>query len=238
MLNIDEIAPVPLFVKLPRQRRGRGPGTYVRTVDVAPTIADVLGWRLPYRADGRSAFSRAVKRRRSVLMIKREFTGRLRISAGELARRRAALLRLRLRRFGSGSWDRLYTGIGPNRALIGRAVAELAVAPGGSGGLKATIAGARDMRSVDPRSLVLPTQVAGPIAGGEASTTRDVAVAVNGRIEAVGRSFHLHVEADEADRAGESFAVMVPERSMRPGRNRVEVFEVVGGTSLRLLGTS
>jgi hypothetical protein len=236
MLNIDEIAPVPLFVKTPRQRRGRTLRSHVRTVDIAPTIADVLGWRLPYRADGRSAFSRAVKRRRSVLMIKREFTGRLRISARELARRRAALLRLRLRRFGSGDWDRLYTGIGPNRALIGRRVAELARQS--AAGPKATIVRAGDMRAVDPGSRILPTQIAGPIASGERDATRDVAVAINGRIEAVGRSFHLQVEADEADRAGESFAVMIPERALRPGRNRVEVYEVVGGRSLRLLGAN
>jgi len=236
MSNIDEIAPVPLFVKAPRQRRGRAPRTYVRTVDVAPTIADVLGWRLPYPADGRSAFSRVVKRRRHVTMIKREFDGRLRISARELARRRAALLQLRLRRFGSGDWDRLYTGIGPNRSLIGLPVANLAAQPASA--LKATIVGARTMRAVDPRSPVLPTQVAGPIAGGDPGATRDIAIAVNGRVEAVGRSFHLEVEADQADRAGESFAVMVPERAMRPGRNRVEVFEVVGGNSLRPLGSS
>ncbi len=236
MSNIDEIAPVPLFVKLPGQRHARAPRSYVRTVDVAPTIADVLGWRLPYRVDGRSAFSRAVARRRSVLMIKREFTGRLRISAAELERRRGALLRLRLRRFGAGGWDRLYTGIGPNRSLIGRRVADLASQPPGA--LRATIVGARDMRRVDPRSRVLPTQVAGPIAGGDAGATRDIAIAVNGTIEAVGRSFHLRVEPDEADRAGEGFAVMVPERAIRPGRNRVEVYEVVGGASLRLLGAS
>jgi hypothetical protein len=31
---------------------------------------------------------------------------------------------------------------------------------------------------------------------------------------------------------------MVPERSIRPGRNRVEVFEIVAGGKLRLLGHS
>ena len=237
MRNIDELAPVPLFVKAPRQRRGRAPRSYVRTTDVAPTIADLLGWRLPYRADGRSAFSRAVRKRRTAMVIEREFTGRLHISARELERRRRALLRLRLRRFGSGDWDSLYTGIGPNRALIGRRVADLARTPGT--GLRATIAGGEAMRAVEPRSRVLPTQVAGSIAGSPAGEARDLAVAVNGRIEAVGRSFHLRVEASQDDRTGESFATMVPERALRPGRNLVELFEVVGGgKSLRPLGSN
>ena len=47
---------MPLFVKRPGQRRGRVSDVYARTLDVTPTIADVLGWRLGYRADGHSAF--------------------------------------------------------------------------------------------------------------------------------------------------------------------------------------
>ena len=57
--NIDEIAPVPLFIKAPGQTRGRTSSAYARTVDVVPTIADVLNFRMPYRTDGRSAFSRS-----------------------------------------------------------------------------------------------------------------------------------------------------------------------------------
>jgi hypothetical protein len=237
MGNIDELAPVPLFVKAPGQKRGRAPRSYGRTTDVLPTIADVLGWRMPYRADGRSAFSRAVRRRRGAMVIERGFTGRLHISAGELEQRRRALLRLRLRRFGSGDWDRLYTGIGPNRALLGRRVSDLPRVAGA--GPRASIIGAYAMRNVQPRSRVLPTQVAGSIAGSGPTDTRDLAVAVNGTIEAVGQSFHLRVEPVEEDRQGESFAVMVPERAIRPGRNVVELFEVTaGGKALRPLGST
>ena len=50
--NIAEVAPVPLFVKAPGQRQGRTDRAYVSTLDVVPTIADVL--RLgPPLADGR-----------------------------------------------------------------------------------------------------------------------------------------------------------------------------------------
>jgi Sulfatase len=234
--NIDELAPVPLLVKAPGQRRGRALRSYARTTDVVPTMADLLGWRMPYRADGRSAFSRAVRRRRTAMVIERDFSRRMTISAAALERRRAALLRTRLRRFGWGTWDRLYTGIGPNRELIGRRAGELPRAPRGS--VRASIVGGAAMANVSRRSLVLPTQVAGPIRGARGRETRDLAVAVNGTIEAVGRSFHLRVPARQSARAGESFAVMVPESSMRPGRNAVEVFEVVGGGKLRPLASS
>ena len=238
MRNIDELAPVPLFVKAPRQRRGRTLPWYVRTTDVAPTIADLVNARLPYRADGRSAFSAAVRARRGGMVIRRDFRGRLRISARELERRRGALLRTRLRRFGHGDWDSLYTGIGPSRELIGRQVAELPRAAEGNGALRAEIADAAALRAVERDSLVRPTQIAGTIAGGGANDTRPIAVAVNGTIEATGFTFHLRLPKAQRPRTGESFAVMVPERSIRPGRNRVEIFEIVGGNLLRLLGSS
>ena len=62
--NIDEVAPVPLFVKAPGQRVGRTDSAYAATIDIVPTMADVLNVRMPYRADGRSAFSSFVRGRR------------------------------------------------------------------------------------------------------------------------------------------------------------------------------
>lgn len=225
--NIDEIAPVPLFIKAPGQRRGSTSGTYVRTTDIVPTIADILNFRMPYRADGRSAFSRSVRRRRSVRMIRRDFSSTITVQAGSMERRRRANVRAKLRLFGSGDVRSLYTGIGPNRALIGRNTADLR--PAGLGKVRATIKGAADLRSVNTRSLILPAQIAGPVRGGRRGQKRDVAVAVNGHVEAVGRSFYLRGSRQE------SFAVNVPEASLRPGRNTVEVFQVSRGR-LRLIG--
>jgi len=235
MGNIDELAPVPLFVKAPRQKRGKVVRSYVRTTDVAPTIADLVNARLPYPADGRSAFSRTVRARRGAMIIKRDFSRRLHISAADLERRRAALLKTRLRRFGSGDWDSLYTGIGPSRQLIGQPVAGLPRVAASK--LQAGIVNAVAMRTVRRDSRVRPTQIAGSIVGGAGPRdTRAIAVAVNGTIEATGLSFHLRLPKAERARTGESFAVMVPERSIRIGRNHVEVFEIVGGRKLRLLG--
>lgn len=234
MANIDELAPVPLFVKAPRQKRGKVVRSYVRTTDVAPTIADLVNARLPYPTDGRSAFSRAVRARRGAMIIKRDFSRRLHISAGALERRRAALLRARLRHFGHGDWDSLYTGIGPSRALIGRPVAELPRVAASR--VQASLVRAVDLRSVRRDSLVRPTQIAGAIVGGTGDETRDLAIAVNGTVEATGVSFHLNLPKAQRARTGERFAVMVPERAIQTGRNRVEVFEIVGGDRLRPLG--
>ena len=220
--NVHELTPVPLFVKAPGQRAGRVSRAYAQTLDVTPTIADVLGVRLGYRTQGRSAFSRAVRRRRGVAVTTREFTGIVRISGKRWEARRRAVVRRRLRQLGSGDWTSLYTGIGPHRELVGRRVAGLARAA--AKGVRASIAQAASYDHVRRPGGIVPAQVAGSLEG--ASTPgpgRAIAVAVNGRIEGVGRTFQL------LGRPGEHFAVNVPEAALANGRNVVEVFEITRG---------
>ena len=63
--NLSTVAFIPLFVKLPGQTRGRVIDRRVTTVDILPTIADVLGVKVPWRLDGSSALppARALGRR-------------------------------------------------------------------------------------------------------------------------------------------------------------------------------
>ena len=224
--NVEQITPVPFFLKAPGQRRGRIDRSLVSTLDVTPTIADVLNIRLPYRASGHSAFSRTVRRRGQVRLPTRDFSRIVRISGKRWRQRRRGYVRGRLGRFGFGV-SGLFNRIGPARELVGRPLASLRVR--GKGRVGATLAFSRGFRSVRRSTGVVPTQVAGDIKGARRGEKRSIAVAVNGRIEAVGRSFYLH-----GDRT-EHFAVMVPEEAMREGRNGVEVFEVLRGGALRRL---
>ena len=101
-----------------------------------------------------------------------------------------------------------------------------------AGGVHATLSLARSFSRVRRTCGVVPCQIAGRINGSGPRGVRDIAVAVNGRIEAVGRSFHLRGENVE------SYSVMVPEASLREGRNTVEVLEVDGGGRMALLARS
>jgi hypothetical protein len=227
--SVDELTPVPMIVKRPGQRRGRVSDTLARTLDVTPTIADVLGVPLGYRADGRSAFGRAARRSRTVRLTTRDFDSVVRISGRRWEARRRKIVRRRLREFGWGDHG-LYTGIGPNQELLGRSTAGLPRADASR--VRATIADEAVLRRVRRASGVVPSQVAGDLKGGSAGDRRAIAVAVGGRIEAVGWSFHL--DGDPV----EHYSVMVPEAAIRNGHNRVEVFEVARGNSLRLLARS
>jgi hypothetical protein len=101
-----------------------------------------------------------------------------------------------------------------------------------AGAVSASIAAGGSFGRVRRDSGLVPAQVAGSLRGGSPGEERDLAVAVNGRIEAVGRSFHLTGDATEY------FAINVPEAALREGRNRIEVFEVTGSGKLRRLARS
>jgi hypothetical protein len=226
--NVDELGPVPLIVKRPGPPRRSVSGALARTLDVTPTIAGVLDVPLGYRADGRSAFSRAVRSRRTVSIVKRDFSEVVRLAKRSWLERRAAVVRRRLGELGSGDWPSLFSAYGPHRELIGMHVRRLRAA----GGTRATLSLERSFANVRRSSGVVPCQVAGRIHASDGRSARDIAVAVNGRIEAVGRSFRLRGEQVE------SYSVMVPAAALHDGRNRVEVLEVGRDGPVALLASS
>jgi hypothetical protein len=57
--NAEEVLAVPLLVKRPHQTRGSVIDRTVETIDVLPTIADVLRVDVPWQMDGRSVFDPA-----------------------------------------------------------------------------------------------------------------------------------------------------------------------------------
>ncbi|MFN2616503.1 MAG: sulfatase-like hydrolase/transferase [Thermoleophilaceae bacterium] len=232
--DIDEIAPVPFFLKAPGQTAGRVERGYGGTIDIAPTIAALMQLPINWHVDGRSRLG-GPRRPRIVRMPTRSFNGVLRIGGRELERRRKANIRRRARRYGTGAGSFLHFGSpwttvyreGPRPSLVGRRLSGLRRLPSAEA---AQFAGGERWRSVRPRAAVVSTQVAGWIPGGRRAGRRIVAAAVNGRIQSVARTFRFEGAAVEL------FSLMVPDSSLRTGRNRVELFEVRGrGRSLRLL---
>ncbi len=216
--NIDEVAPIPVFIKAPHQRSGRINPVVLRATDVLPTVARILHWHLGWRTDGRPASSRVVRQRRRVRMTVRDFSHVVDIKLSAFNRRRRANLRRRLGLFGSGR-ESLFR-IGPHPELLGRSPASLpAAAPGAT---QAVIGDADAYRSVDLTAPQIPIWFAGELRGPGSGGTRSVAVSVNGRIAATGRTFHLDGEAVER------FSMLFPEDSLRQGENDVSLYEITG----------
>jgi hypothetical protein len=228
--NAEQIASIPLFIKAPGQREGTVNSAYAETVDIVPTVFDVLNVEPRVRMDGRSAFAAEVQRRRTVRILERGTFRPLRFTADEWERGKAAALERKLRLFGVGRDGplRLFR-IGPHPELLSRPVRSFPVEQ--SVGARFVDAAAYDR--VNLRSSTVPAWVTGHLQGVPAG--RDVAIAVNGRIAAVTRSFQLATGSETL------FAGMVPESSFRTGRNRVELFELrrAGAkVKLRRLGTA
>ena len=200
--NVGEIAPVPLFVKAPRQRGGGVDDSDVETTDVLPTVARQLAIRLPWKTDGVPAGSSP---RRATLTVRRQDDGgEVRVGRRRLERLRDEAVRTRLATFGRG----LYA-LGPHPSLIGRPLSSSRRAPG----VRTVLDSPRRYAGVDPAARTIPVDVTGSVEGGQ-PRSRPLAVAVNGIVAATGWTI---TNASE-----EYFTILVPASSLRRGRNSVE----------------
>jgi hypothetical protein len=235
--NVEDLAPVPLLVKLPRERRGRVIDRHVETIDVFPTILQLARVPSPARIDGGSLLRPDTAQARSARVFHRvgkdlnTVGGHYTFEVDALERRRHAAVRRKLALFGSGGGRdpaALYL-IGPYAELVGRRAATLPRVPGPA---TAVIHQAADLAQVDPSSGFVPGEITGEIPDGRPGGGRPIAVVVDGAIAATGRTFSL------AGSQVENFETIVPERTFQRGANQVRVFEIVvrrGASALRPL---
>ncbi len=215
--NAGEILPIPLFVKLPGQRVGRVSDRNVESVDVLATVLDALGGRSPAPLDGHSALDPDAPERPRKTAFRDGPGGRQRVSLPRVLPGRNESARRIARLFDAGHPEGLYR-VGPHRELLGRAISDLPVdpAPAGAAALDEADAFAR----VDPEGPFLPAHVTAALPDARAGDPPlSVAVAVNGIVEAVSRSY---AEGDGSVRV----SAVIPPRALRPGANRVELFRV------------
>jgi hypothetical protein len=222
--NLRDIAPVPFFFKRPGQRRGAVSDRPLQTIDVLPTIADALGVRIPWPIDGHSALRPVGVAERERRIFKKAFKASYRVDSTSWRAEEQEVLRRKARLFGRG----LYA-YGPRPDLLGRELSGLVRRR--AAGERARLIAPRQFGRADRGSGVVPAHVVGTIQGGVRGGGRMLAVSVNGRIEATGRTFTL------AGRRAEQFSLMVPERALRPGANTVELLLVRSGRLVSLGGT-
>jgi hypothetical protein len=172
--NLDQIALVPMFVKLPGQRRGGTDPAFVETIDLVPIIADALGTDIPWEVDGVLPGERTDPGLSVVNYRDRVIEDRL---PGLLARRNAFVAaQSRVLQTGAG-WNALIES-GPGSELIGRRV---------PGGLPEAPGEAEVILSADSDD---PDGVDAVVAGsiGDIRPGRQLAVAVDDVIAAATRS--------------------------------------------------
>jgi hypothetical protein len=215
--NLAELAFTPLFVKLPGQDDGRVVDSrHVTTLDILPTIADVLGIKIPWHVDGTSALvvgagSPVV----NVAGVKEPYTA-------ALAQRRRSLAR-QLSLFGTGAWGPQLAGTGPYRRLVGTSVSSLAAATDAAASAKVDAVGSKLLRRYPRNSALVPSPLAGTLAG--VTVGQQIALALNGRIAAVSVAYR------NPGGGPVRFSELAGESAFRTGRNAVRLYLVTGSPS-------
>jgi hypothetical protein len=228
--NIGEIAAPPLFIKAPGQRRGRIVDRHVRTIDVLPTIADLLGVELPFHVVGRSALGGTISSRVRIRGGGGSCCVNTDLRAVERGRAKAIARNDRL--FGSDTGWRAVWRIGPHANLIGRPARALPTS-GRPPGQAASVMDRSLYSDIDPRGPLVPSLVRFGLAAVPAGAP--LAVAVNGTIAAVTRSYNGFTGGDQG-------LALVPPSDFRRGTNQLDVYLVRNGhrappTVVRLGGT-
>jgi hypothetical protein len=221
--NLEDVVFVPLLVKEPGQREARVSDAPVQTVDILPTIASELGVTIPWKVDGQPLFGEQRRTRYTLVGDRETFTA----DPAALEERRAAALEREVALFGSGGAGPGLYGIGPHRELLGRLGDELEIGPRESA--RAKLDQAADLRAVDLGAEEIPARLTGVVSG-DGGPTRDMAVAIGGRVVAVARSYSFAGE--------ERFSVLIPESALVQGANSVGLYWVrPGPTLVPLLGS-
>jgi Sulfatase len=213
--NLQDIAGIAMFVKYPGQRTGRTDNRFVRHVDLLPTILHAARLPRPSGLIGHRLDNPSYRGHQSVAVYKQD--GRLvAMPARRWERRVRASKQRELAIFGSGS--KSLFDFGPAPELIGTRVAQLQLAPRAS--LRARVVTGR----AHVTASFVPAHVVGRLRGGRAAGHK-LLFALNGTVVATAPSF--------APVNGFSYSAMLPPEAFRPGANRLEIFEWLGGVQAR-----
>jgi arylsulfatase A-like enzyme len=216
--NVAELAAVPLIVKLPasmpRPATGAIDDRNAETIDILPTVADVLDADVAWPTDGSSLVAEDARRPEKRFFFN-VATMEERVRPEELASRRDAAVRRQSAIFGDGPWP-AFT-VPALASLIGRDVAsfgEIAVQEN----VRVAVDDRRALDSVDLDAPEVPAQVSGRIrlSGGLAFDRSPLAIALNGRL----------VATTQGAPPGGRFTAMLPPSALRNGSNEMEIFVV------------
>ncbi len=230
----EDVLAVPLFIKLPNQRRGEVSRRNVESIDIAPTIAEVIGLELPWEMDGCSVLNESCPERPTKLAFQQQaerpgFNQRLEFDPDVVLR--SASLKRKLALFGSGSTPGAPYRFGPFQQLVGRRVEDLG--PRGSAPGRALLDPMQRLFPIGDEDELVPVRVSGVVRlSPEVRQQVYVAVAVGGVIQTVVR----------VPRFGRShrLAAMIPEEAVRDGRADPALYLVTGSgdnPSLEVLAT-
>lgn len=205
--NYRDLVAIPLFVKLPAQHEGRIDARPVSSLDIVPTIVEVIGGVLPWSADGLSMIAATFPARPLLPFAYANVPPLPTFDVLEEARSTQRRVRLRSV-LGEEEGD-----------IVGQSLADLDVQPERSD-MQIFSDNFQSFRNVDPATGVIPAMVHGRVAREGSSTAPvELAIAVNGVVRALTRTSAWKDSPSY-------FAVLLPESTLQAGSNRLDVLLV------------
>ncbi len=212
-----EVLPVPLFIKLPNQKKGIVDDRNIESVDVVATIVDYLGVEPNWALDGMSILDQSTTRRPK----KSAYMGKLgvRYYDPRFEEKYDALDR-KLDQFGTGKDPWALFRNGPHGDLVGKKLQEVTTV--NVSGMRVRVPNARALVNVRPNSFRAPVIVAGEVVDMKMPHNEwPLAISLNGVIAAVTRSYVL-----EKNGRIEQFECLIPESTLLEGNNELGVFVI------------
>ncbi len=213
-----DILGVPLLIKLPGRVDPQIHENTARTIDIVATIADVLDADIPWPIDGRSLYADHPTRIGDVIIYRNKGTDLedfLEIPNRPDEKYRT--LERKLAIFGAGKPIEDLYSIGNYGWLVGRRTSEFTAAPAPD--VSVALDDAWVYNDVRPDGPFVPAQITGRLtAKTPFHGPVDLAVSVNGVIQAATKTYSLSGETDFS-----SFSAMVSNAAMTSGRNLVSI---------------
>lgn len=217
--TIGTIAAVPMFVKYPSGFPGVNPGTIddvrAETVDLVPTVADVIGVSLPWNVEGLSLLDPERARRTESVMLGPEGPVEFGVDGTE----KLAAAAFKETWFPEGNpWALTPPGWHEWLGLSLDAISTSEVPD-----ISVTVRQQALLESLPPEPEVLPVFLSGTLRLEHAATGREVlVVSSDGEVVAVTRVF-------DPEGSSASFEVLIPPDTLRPGENDVVLWLAVDG---------
>lgn len=219
--NLSDLANIPLLVKFPSGSPRGVDDRNAETIDVLPTILDILGVEIRDLAlDGVSLARPDVGRERKTIYPTRGNKSArgipIEFRTTRLAARRE-MIRFKGRYLGWGGWASVFA-LGPHGSLVGQPADAPALEPHSE---RLALDGVEDLARVDFGDELLPLWIAGSI--GDWARERWVAVIINNKIAAVTQTYE--------NGGAERFGALVAPGSLSARDNQVEVRALAAGAT-------
>ncbi len=245
--NYSDILSVPLFIKLPHQKKGALKKEIVQVVDILPTMANILGINVPWSTDGKNVLKvNQESQRTRKLPVQARLKNNRYLEILNFPRNSEMTyktLKKKYLLFGSGPQGLLYK-IGPRKDLLGIKVKD-ALENHWIAKVDTKLDQARDVVQINNKANLIPSWITGRVKGVEInfnvypknispfiamsgvagshiqfnSLPTRLAIAINGTIQATTQT-NQFLNPDR-------FAALVPEKAFREGTNEISIFKIL-----------